>query len=84
VVSSAPSTSDLTTVPPPPELFASDGSTLGTTIVGAVDIGCVGGADVVGVGGADAVGVGGTRKIGIGWEWYYPSIGCARLGGARC
>jgi hypothetical protein len=48
----------------PPELFASDGSALGTTSVAGVGAGCARGADVVGAGGADTVGVGGANTVG--------------------
>jgi hypothetical protein len=53
----------------------SNGSALGTTGDGGVNTGCIGSADVTGAGGAN--------DTSAGWEWHYPSIGCARPGGAR-
>jgi hypothetical protein len=72
------------TIPHPPELSASEGSTPGTTGGGVVGAGCTEDANVVGAGGTDIVGAGGIDDTSAGWERRYPSIGCAHLGDVRC
>jgi hypothetical protein len=70
-------------MPPPPKLFVSDGSALGTTGVVGVGEGCAGGLDAIGAVGTDTMGTGGTNDRSIGWEQRYPSTGCACPGGAQ-
>jgi hypothetical protein len=64
----AMSMGDLTTVPPPPELFATDDSAPETIGARGVSTRGSGGAHVIGAGGGDATGVGDTGSTGARWE----------------